>query len=188
MVSTVKFYRLATISVLVLLSGCIAYAPSDTGGRTTTPTLVLQVCFPTERNGKVQGTLFRTGLRSYSFGWSNPAKARTVGGQEVFDKMLSGPSPVNDAIGILVDDVHKSFYVFEIPTRYSANWSSWTVPISREDKPLLEIDRFKYSRGKKPLAGEELRNAPRLRTRLESPAEYDERSRSKNISVQLPDC
>lgn len=187
MVSTVKLYRLATISVL-LLNGCIAYAPSN-GQSTTTPKIVLQVCFPTERIGKVQGTLLRTGqLRSYSFGWSNPAKARTVGGQAVFDAMLSRPSPANDAIGILVDDVHQDFYVFEIPTRYSANWSSWIVPISREDKPLLEIDRSKYSRGKKPLAGEELRNAPRLRTRLETPAEYGERSRSKSISVQLPDC
>lgn len=187
--ASVMTIRFAALSSMALLGGCIAYAPSNTDWGKTAK-VVLQVCSPSARNGKAEIILYRSQpMLSFGFGASYPARGRTVTGQEVFESMLEDPSPLHDAIGVLIHgETPQSFYVFAIPTKYSADWSPWNTPIGTEEKPLPEVDRFKYQRGAKPLEAAVLRDAPRLRTRLEFPAEYNDRSRTKERYQHIPDC
>lgn len=182
-------FRFATLAPLVFMAGCIGYAPSNSNYRLT-PKVVVQICSPSTHNGKAEVVLYSSSpLISFGFGTSILARGRTVSGQEVFEEMLDDPSQLHDAIGIRIhSETPQKFYIFSIPKRYSNDWSQWAIPVGEENNPPAEIDRFKYQRGKKPLDAASIRHAPRLRTRLEHIFDYENRTRSKTVVNQLPDC
>lgn len=182
--------RLSAIILLTLVTGCIAYAPSTTNWRKT-PKVVLQICSPASHNAKAQVILYRSGpLKSFGCNVADyGARTRTDTGQEVFEMMLEDPSPLHEAIGVFIhDNLIDRFYVFAIPRSYSQEWSSWVVPMGVEAACLPEIDRYTYHRKRTSLIQDELPVAPRLRTKLELPFEYENRTRRSTALEAIPPC
>jgi hypothetical protein len=170
--------RLSVALLLAPLASCFTYAPSTTDWRKT-PKIVLQICSPATHGASAQVVLYRSApLKSLNCdGAGFNARARTDTGQEVFERMLEDPSRFHEAIGVATHEGALSrFYVFAMPRSYSSDWSSWVAPVGVELSCLTDVDKGTYSRGRTPLALEALRFAPKLRTKLELPSQYENRS------------
>jgi hypothetical protein len=177
--------------IVVLLCGCIVYAPAPSAPSSPRmPEIVLQVCAPKPSAKTAEIILYRSnGFLNLGFEFKHRPRGKTIDGQEVFETILDAPSPSHNAIGVQIEsETPQGFFVFAIPTKYTADWSSWVVPIAEEHNPRREIDKFSYMRGKKVLEPSALKNAPRLRYRLEYQLDYSNSSRSSERYEKIPEC
>ncbi len=173
----------------LMLSGCIAYAPSNTNWNKT-PKIVLQVCALEPAAKEAEIILYRSGrMQSLGFDFKFRPRGVTTANQGVFETILEGPSPFHEAIGVQAESRDQlELYVFEIPKRYTTDWSPWVAPDAVESTKRREIDRLTYMRGRAPLTPDVLSTAPRLRYRLEYPSDYYSSSRLPERYKNIPEC
>jgi hypothetical protein len=175
--------RFFSLLLATQLSGCIAYAPSNTNWRST-PKVVLQVCIPTSLVDKAEIAYYRP--QNLGVWTANPI-AKTKFRQSLFEGTYD--DYLGSAFGVSVirkNQLESSkYYIFLTHETATSDWSPWIEPDEIESSFPKEVWKFKRTKG---LMAEASKDAPKIRFRRELLKDYESSKRSRERYSNIPPC
>lgn len=179
-----RFLSITVLLILVtLLSGCIAYAPSNTNWRST-PKVVLQVCIPAPLVDSAEIVYYRPQNLGI---WTAKPIAKTEAEQSLFESTYE--DYLGDGFGVKIirkDTLEPpKYYIFLTRSKATSDWSPWIEPDEIEASFPKEVWKFKRT---KALMSETIKNSPKIRFRREFLNNYDSSKRSKERYSNIPPC